>query len=471
MKLRHRFALTFAAASLGTLIVTRLVTIESFKRLQEYELDQGLRARAVEEGNEVALLGRKTLELSRAEQEEASDEEADPLEQLVTYGALYRADGSLVADTPSFAHAPALGELGLRSAMRSPGTCFDFSFRGRRLRGVLVDVRARQPTEPAYLLLAVSRRELDDDARGLLKVGWWVVVACMPFALALGWLLGRRMTRGVESLATAAGRVTAGELDMDLAPEVARDEEVAALGSSLREMVARLKGLIETERRFASHAAHELRSPLAALRGELELALRRERSKPEYEATLRGALEDTNRLVELAEDLLVVARSKSGAVDDGHEVIALREIVDEAIAASSARGSDAVVVEVDDGAVEARVRGARVALVRMLRNLVDNAVAHGGASSRGAVRIRVSCASGSGPFASVVVEDEGPGVPPEDRERLFEPFHRGAAARQEAGAGLGLGIAREVARDHGGDVVMDSPAHPTRFVARLPTVG
>lgn len=455
MKLRHRFALTFAVASLGTLLAARVVTLESFHRVQEYELDQGLRERAREESSEVALHGRKALE-----QEYAEKEETDPLEQLVTYGALYRADGTVVADTPSFAHAPALDHIGI-SRSRT-GSCFDFRFRSKPLRGVLVQVSYEDSPEPHYLLLAASRGDMDADARKLLAVGWWVVVACLPLTLAIGWWLGRRMTKGIEELATAAARVTAGELDLPIASK-SRDEEVAALGAALREMVDRLKALIETERRFASHAAHELRSPLTALRGELELALRRERSPSEYEATLRDALDDTNRLVDLAEDLLVVARLDSGAVEGQDEETDVADLVDEAVAQSAAHAPARIVV--DRGSERVAVRGAHVALVRMIRNLVDNAVVHGGP---GEVRVRVRGRVEDGArWAEIEVEDEGEGVPEEDRDRIFERFHRGARARLEPGAGLGLGIAREVARRHGGDVVMASPAKPTRFVIRL----
>jgi two-component system heavy metal sensor histidine kinase CusS len=461
VKLRHRFAITFAAASFAVLFASRVTTIASFSRVQQNELDDGLRTRAREESKEVALVGRKALELEFAEQ--AGGSETDPLEQLVTYGALYRADGSLVADTPSFAHAPRLDEIGMPPA-RSLGSCFDFDFHGKRLRGVLVDVSSQTPGEAKYLLLAASRRDMDDDARRLLAVGWWVFLAFLPISLAIGWWLGRRMTLGLETLARAAGRVTAGELGMEVAPAATRDEEVAALGHALREMLSRLDKLIATERRFASHAAHELRSPLTALRGEIELALRRERSAADYEATLRGALEDTNRLIDLAEDLLVVARTQSRGTDESdHETVTVAELVADAVAASSGRTASKAGVAVD--CADAAVRGSNVALVRMLRNLIDNALVHG--ANEGGVRIT---ARAEDDRVRISVEDDGPGVPAEDRDRIFEPFHRGERSREDTGAGLGLGIAREVARRHGGDVFIDSERNPTRFVVRLPAV-
>lgn len=457
MKLRHRFAATFAIASLGILLGSRLVTIVSFSQMQEYELDRGLQARASEERKEVALLGRQALELEYAEKEET-----DPLEQLVTYGALYRADGSLIADTASFAHAPLLTELGMPPA-RKLGSCFDFDFHGRHLRGVLIDVSAQTPSDASYLLLAASRRDMDEDARRLLALGWWVLGALLPLSAILGWWLGGRLTLGLETLARSARRVTAGGgMDLELPAAAARDEEVAALAEALRGMLARLTALIATERRFASHAAHELRSPLAALRGEIELALHRERTPAEYAAALRDALEDTNRLVALAEDLLVVARVQSGTKDDSdHETVAVVDLVADAVAASTGGAESAAKIAVDCDDVS--VRGSHIALVRMLRNLLDNAAIHG--ASTDAVRVT---ARTDGDVVRIAVEDDGAGVDADDRDRIFEPFHRGAHAREVSGAGLGLGIAREIARRHGGDVVLDSPRGPTRFVVRLP---
>lgn len=458
MKLRHRLAIHFALGSSALLVTSRLATLASFQRVQEYELDHGLKVRAAEEGNAVALLGRKALEAAYEGKEGEGD--PDPLEQLVTYGALYRADGELVADTPSFASAPPLARLGIdveRSARTTD--CFDFKFRGSTLRGVVVEVKGAP--EKQYLLLAASRRDMDADAQQLLAVGWWVLVIAIPSSLVVGWWFGRRTTRGIEELATSARRVASGELDVRFDPDRPRDEEVAALAAAMREMVGRLKTLLETERRFASHAAHELRSPLAVLRGELELALRRPRQGSEYEAFLREALDDTKRLANLAENLLVVARSGARGASPPAEVLDVRALIDEAIASSLARVPEAPPIDV--AGADARVQGVRDDLVRMIRNLVDNAVEHGVGAEP--VRVRVTA---RGSELAIVVENDGPGIAEEDRDRIFEHFHRGADARAISGAGLGLGIAREVAARHGGGITLDSTANPTRFVVRLP---
>jgi signal transduction histidine kinase len=465
LKLRQRLGIYFALGSSALLLVSRLATLESFRQVQEYELDRGLKVRAEQESDELKLVGRKALEAEY----DAKEGEPDPLEQLVTYGALYRSDGTLVADTRSFSHAPSLRDLGIDVARgkRLPSGCFDFRFHGSVLRGVLVDVQGRS-SEGQYLLLAASRRDMDADARQLLEVGWWALAAAIPLSLAIGWWFGRRMTRGVEELALAARRVAAGELEVKFEPEEPRDEEVVSLAAAIREMVERLKTLVETERRFASLAAHELRSPLTALRGELELALRRPRTTEAYEGFLRDALEATKSLAGLAEDLLVVARAGTAASPPADEELDLVAIVDDAIAASRARAPEALPVTVE--AVSARVRGVRTDLVRMIRNLVDNAITHG--KQARPVRVRVDAIAHDGVrCVRISVEDDGPGIARVDRDRVFEHFHRGADAREASGAGLGLGIAREVALRHGGDLTLESAVAPTRFVARLPAAG
>lgn len=467
MKLRQRLGLYFALGTSAILVVSRVATLVSFQQVQEYDLDRGLRARAKQEGNEVALVGRKGLEAEY----DAKEGEPDPLEQLVTYGALYRADGTLVADTLSFSHAPSLRDIGIDVArgQRPPANCFDFNFRGSILRGVLVELGGRH-VEGQWLLLAASRRDMDDDARQLLTIGWWVLLAAIPVSLMVAWWFGRRMTRGIEDLAGAARRVAEGDLDVAFEPANVgtrshREDEVIALGSAMSAMVERLKVLLETERRFASHAAHELRSPLTVLRGELELALRRPRSSEAYEGFLRDALDATKSLTNLAEDLLVVARSGSGVTNHPPENIGTTSLLEEAIAASRAREPEAPPVEIDGADVT--VHGMRGDLVRMIRNLVDNAIAHGKPSTKVQVRVEAIVRDGS-PFARITVEDDGLGISAEDQERVFEHFHRGAAARELSGAGLGLGIAREIAIRHGGDLILARAGNPTRFVATLP---
>jgi two-component system heavy metal sensor histidine kinase CusS len=463
MKLRHRVALMFAALTSTLLIASRGVTIASFQQSQQRDLDESLRERARIAAAEIANRGRRAFELEH----DPNVEQSDPLEELVTYGALYRADGTLVADTLAFPNAPSPTELGWRPGANLPSSCFDFPFRDTTLRGVLTEVVPSGSRDRQVLLIAASRRGMDADARKLLELGWWVTVAAVGASLVVGWLFGKRMTRGVEGIAAAARRVTAGDLDARIAT-VGRDEEVVELAKTLTQMVERLRALIENERRFASHAAHELRSPLAALRGELELALRRPRTTDEYAAAIRAVLDDTNRLIKLSEDLLAMAR-RAASGERRESRCSARELVEEAVDASLARSDAARQVKLDVEDVD--VRGDRRDLVRMVRNLIDNAVAHAPEGTSVLVRVRRAPSPGrSDGIMRLDVEDDGPGVPEPLRERIFEPFFRGDSDREHSGAGLGLGIAREVARAHGGDVELESSAPVTRFVVRLPAL-
>jgi two-component system heavy metal sensor histidine kinase CusS len=229
---------------------------------------------------------------------------------------------------------------------------------------------------------------------------------------------------------------------------------------------------MNAQRTFVSHAAHELRSPLATLRGELQLALRRERSAAEYRAAVEQALADVEELRQLAEDLLTLARvQKAGRPHNGGTVDVRTIVVDAVHMARGHADSHHVAVlapGTDDGVLSIPVRGVARDLARALRNLLDNAVSH--SPEGGTVHLSVAVTTG-GRAIDIAVEDEGPGVDEADLDRIFTPFWRGSNEESGApGAGLGLAIAREIARGHEGDIVVDKPAsgRGARFVLRVP---
>jgi len=237
------------------------------------------------------------------------------------------------------------------------------------------------------------------------------------------------------------------------------------LGRNIDDMIERLSLLLKSQQQFIAHAAHELRSPLANLYGELVHALRRARNADEYRAAIEEALDSTRRLKALAEDLLSLARL--GA--DGRasaDIAELDRVLGESVAAITDEGAIhevAVEVSCTPGIV---VRGSGGDLSRMFRNLIENAVRH---APRGSV-VRAS-ALATPTSVDVTIIDDGPGVPQSDRNRVFDPFFRGAHARasNQPGAGLGLTIARDIARLHGGDITLDSASEGVgaRFVVRL----
>jgi signal transduction histidine kinase len=274
------------------------------------------------------------------------------------------------------------------------------------------------------------------------------LVLILPLALVLaslaGYALAASALRPVEAMRRRAAGVTAarpGRLPVPLA----RDE-VSRLAVTLNDMLARLEAAFEHERRFVADASHELRTPLALLRAELELALRRPRSREELEEALRSAAEETERLSRLAEDLLLIARAEQGALPIRRERVAAGEVL-ATVAGRFANRADALGRElrVDDSDVLLDVDPARVE--QALGNLVDNALTHG----LGPVVLRAVERDG---VVELHVEDSGPGFPDDFRGRAFDRFSRADESRGHAGAthggtGLGLSIVELIARAHG----------------------
>jgi two-component system OmpR family sensor kinase len=209
--------------------------------------------------------------------------------------------------------------------------------------------------------------------------------------------------------------------------------------ATLRPVLARLEAGLERERRFVADASHELRTPLSLLKAELELALRRPRGPDELLAALASAAEETDRLVRLADDLLVLARADEGQLQLRREPIDARELLD-AVAARFAGDGRSLEVDAPAGL---SVTGDRLRLEQALGNLVDNALRYGSDT----VRLAARADDGGVVFT---VTDEGAGFPPAFLPHAFERFRRADAARARGAAGLGLALVQAVAGAHGG---------------------
>lgn len=268
------------------------------------------------------------------------------------------------------------------------------------------------------------------------------------------WLVTRRALRPVEGIRREMAAITASQDLARRVPQPETHDEVARLAATTNETLAALQDSVERQRRFVADASHELRSPIASLRTQLEVGA----AHPEL-LDVEGAVEDTVRLQELAADLLLLARLDAGEKPGGAE-IDLAALVREEL---SQRPGDRVPVTVEIDA-EAQVAGSRSQLARILGNLVDNAQRHAGTG----VRISVGA---SGDMATLTVGDDGDGVPEAERERIFERFVRldDARSRDGGGAGLGLAIARDVAVRHGGSLTVGTaPEGGALFELTLP---
>ncbi|WP_369139399.1 sensor histidine kinase [Modestobacter versicolor] len=306
--------------------------------------------------------------------------------------------------------------------------------------------------------VAVSLEEVEDSTAALLPP----LLVGVPLVLLLvggtTWVVVTRALAPVERIRREAERVTGDRLDRRVPEPRARDE-VHRLARTVNQMLGRLQDSRDRQRAFVADASHELRSPLASIRQTAEVARAHPGALPEGELA-EAVLEESDRMQRLVEQLLVLTRADEGAaVRTEHDV----DLDDLALA--EARRVRRSGLAVDTSAVGAgRVRGDRAALGQVVRNLVDNAARHADAAL--AVTVR-----GMGSGAELVVEDDGPGVPAADRERVFERFVRldEARARDAGGSGLGLAIVREIVAAHGGTVAVSSSAlGGARFVVRLP---
>ena len=297
---------------------------------------------------------------------------------------------------------------------------------------------------PAALVVARSFGARDETLDHLLGE----LLVAGPLALLLAALAGYGLAaaalRPVEAMRARAAAISGSTPGARL-PEPAARDEISRLAETLNEMLARLEAAFEHERRFVADASHELRTPLALLKTELEVALRRRRSREELEDALRSASEETDRLTRLAEDLLLIARSDAGGLPIRHERVPAAEVLDVVAERFSSvaeqRGRRLEVRPPNGLALDADP----VRLEQALGNLVDNALVYGEG------RILLSARPSEG-LVELHVEDEGAGFPPEFLASAFDRFTRSAESRTGRGSGLGLSIVELIARAHGGTV-------------------
>ncbi|MDP9436786.1 MAG: HAMP domain-containing histidine kinase, partial [Actinomycetota bacterium] len=315
-------------------------------------------------------------------------------------------------------------------------------------------VLVRRVAGGAVVFAAVPVAGVHDPLR-LVRTALVVGLPLLLLASAWGvWLTVGRTLQPVEQLRSGAEAVTAADPARRLPVPIAEDE-VRRLAATLNGMLDRLERGGARQRAFVADAAHELRSPLAAVRTTLEVALLH--PDPEgADAALRTALDEVLRMGRLVDDLLLLARLDAGAVRPAQPVD-LAEVV------RTTTDGVACPARVELDLAQASVRAERDAVVRVVRNLVENGCRH----AASVVVVRVVAADP----VELLVDDDGPGVPPADRERVFERFVRldTPRSRDAGGAGLGLALVRELVSALGGTVAAeDAPAGGARLRVRLP---
>jgi signal transduction histidine kinase len=319
----------------------------------------------------------------------------------------------------------------------------------RRLPGIDGNARvlARRLVSGNRSFVVIAGQSLNDRNEalaGVVKSYAFGGAAAILVASVIGYLLASAGLAPVEAMRRRAREVSLSRGEERLPLPEARDE-VRRLGETLNEMLDRLRQSFERERRFVADASHELRTPIAVIKTELEGALRTSDYGPGVRESLVAAVEECDRLVQLAEDLLVIARSSEGELPVRRETIAARPLLEgvrDRFVDRAGQAGRKITIDADgDQQLSAdpfRVRQA-------LGNLVDNALRYGA----GEIVLRSRRANGG---VELDVSDEGSGFAPDIAARAFDRFARGDGERAQGGAGLGLSIVRAVAEAHGGEV-------------------
>lgn len=325
---------------------------------------------------------------------------------------------------------------------------------------------APEPTdpvgEPAMLVTAVHGTA--EDAQLLRQVRTTLLLA-IPLAvlvsIAAGWLLARRSLAPLEAINARTASITAADLSARL-PVVNPHDELGRLAQIINGLLGRVDQAFRTQRQFVADASHELRTPIAIIRGEADVTLRRDtRTEAEYRDAVQVMRDESVRLGRIVDDLFLLARVDASAADVVREPIAMDVLIQDALHSvrSLADASHVTMVRIDAGMAPPLVYGDAALLRRLLLNLLDNALRHAPAGST----ITVEC-SGDETTVRIFVRDEGSGVPSPLRERIFERFVHG----HSEGTGLGLPIAQAIAQAHGGRVsLLDRDAGAT-FEVTLP---
>ncbi len=387
------------------------------------------------------------------------------LDESVTAGLVVRAGAVVAAHTPA-AGAAGEGEEGfaqllgadgqvlagsgdVRSAALSPpevrrAQAGERVLVERRIPGIegRTRVLARAGGGPEVVAVGQSLQDRDDTLGNLVRSFALGGPIAVLLASVLGYVLAAAGLRPVEAMRRRAREVSLSREDERL-PLPAAHDEIRRLGETLNEMLDRLSRSFERERRFVADASHELRTPVAVVKAELEGALRAGGHAPQVREALVVSVEECDHLAQLAEDLLILARSSEGQLPVRPESLELREQLERVARRfgdrAAARGRGISVDVGDDRSVYAD----ELRLRQALGNLVDNALRYG----RGEIVLRTRRA-GSG--LELEVSDEGEGFTPAFVERAFERFARDDRARTRDGAGLGLSIVRAIAEAHGG---------------------
>lgn len=367
-------------------------------------------------------------------------------------------DGTVVSASSNVS-----GQPSFLSGSVSPGETRFFTINqaipgeGESFRVVALGVDS--PDGPVTVLVGEALESVSDSTQALI-VSLLIGIPILTVVVGLSaYFLTHRALRPVEAIRSRVEEVE-GEIGGRRVPEPEQQDEIGRLAKTMNSMLARVEAMQERQKRFASDASHELRTPLTAIRANLEIGLEQSDNQERASDLVRSSLNEVERMEQLMESLLSEALGAAGT-QRNITVVDMDDLVLEE--ASAFRHTSGKTIDTS-GVSAAQLDGDREQLRRVLRNLLSNATRH----AENAVSLTLREV---GADAVLTVTDDGPGVPDESLEEIFERFSRLEHARERdaGGAGLGLSIVKSIVESHGGEVFVDADyKEGAKFVVRLP---
>lgn len=448
---RSRLALRFGATVLLVSIVVSLLGDLALRGILRAQLDRSLLRLAEIESAATADTDDESVHFHEELYTSPAHAEASP----TRYAQIWTRTGESVIRTDNLegVDLPVPGGVLERVAATGEPELFDFDWQRSAYRGLVYPLSRIGSQHGAHLLQVAAPRGPSQAVlkNFLVSLAVLILISSLVAAVLGWWLAGHAVGPVMEIIRQAESvdmRVPRHRIDA-----AADTEEIQRLVSVLNAMLARIDKTLETQRRFLADAGHEIKTPLTILRGDVEVTLRKSRSPDEYEAVLRQTLADLREVSALAEDLITLARSDSGALEPRADNVSAARVLRRVADRYAKRAAAAGFVLETVAPPRLSVRGDAALLDRALGNLVDNAIKYAGDGGR----IQLAAEAGNNGRAVLTVRDEGPGIPRDEQDHLFERFYRGATGRRSArGSGLGLAIVRAIVQAHGGEIELDS---------------
>jgi two-component system sensor histidine kinase TctE len=428
--------------------ISTLVDYDIAKRFVNLAYDRALLEAALDIGRQVKVLGgRIYVDLPEVALQMLQTRESDRLYYLVT-----GPDNDFITGEPDLPPPP--------DASTDRVRYYDDEYRGRLIRVVALRVPVEPKSGKGAVLIQVAERVTvrGDFARQI------ILRMALPqglLILAVGLIVWYGVRRGLAPLSNLRREIEhRSHRDLSALPEQQAPEEVQPLIRAMNGLLARLSAALSAQQRFIADAAHQLRTPLAGIKTQTELALRQ--SQPgETQATLRQLQTATEQTTRLVNQLLSLAQAEPAARRE-HAALDLAALARATTTEWVPRALDRHIDLGFDGPEAAvDIEGSPFLLKEMLNNLLDNAIRY--SQAEGQVTVRVVP---DGRRVVLSVEDTGPGIPEHERERVFERFYRVLGTGTE-GCGLGLAIVREIAQSHGADIRLDSGPRGTGTVVKI----